>query len=56
MSSEYFENWVNRVVALAYVKYGLDEDVVLGYDLETYFNEALSPGEIVERIAREIFD
>jgi len=51
-----YEHWVDRVVALAYVKYELDEDVVLSFDLETEFLNSRTPGEVVERIAREIFD
>ena len=51
------EEFLNKVCKLAYVKYQLDEDIILAYEdeVEQCYTNGFTPRRTVEVIAQEIF-
>jgi len=50
-----YEEWEKRTIALASVKYGIEEDVLLSYDPYKYWEENCSPRQFIEYVAEELF-
>ena len=50
-----YYSWERKVLQIASVKYGFEEDIVLHYDPYFYYEEGYTPRQFVEYVAEELF-